>query len=118
MTRPGSATPDLFAPAPSYPDAPGFKARDTSRQAAAMARPSAATNRAMVLRAIEARGASTCEELAVWLRWDINSVRPRVTELSRLHKIHDSGLRRPSRTARRRSIVWTLGPAPQINGDR
>lgn len=91
---------DLFA----YPDAPGYKARETSRAAAEAAAPMAMSLRARVYEAIKAKP-DTPEGVAKRLREDILAVRPRFSELSARGLIEDSGTRGPSRGGRA-SIVW------------
>ena len=102
--------PDLFA-AP-YPSGPGHKGGDTSRGAAAGVAPGAKTLREMVLRGLKRRGPSTPEEMAVWLRVDLMSIRPRFSELSATGAIEDTGERRQSRCGKR-AKVWRATPALQ-----
>lgn len=96
---------DLFSYAESYPITPGWKARDTSRQAAE--RVPAALLRGKVLAEFERQKYLTADEAAQALGLSVLSIRPRVTELAHLHKIMDSGSRRPNASGRS-AIVWVL----------
>lgn len=94
---------DLFR----YPASPGAQARDTSRAAAAEIAPSAARIRERVLTAFERSTGMTTDECAGRLGLSIHTVRPRVTELSRLGKLRDSGSRRKNTLSGKSAIVWT-----------
>jgi hypothetical protein len=87
-----------------YPDAPGFKARDTSRAAAEGVAPKAGTLRARVLDAIRANP-GTPEEIAARLGEPVLNTRPRCAELSAKGLIEDSGQRGPAMGGRR-AIIW------------
>lgn len=100
MTTPST---DLFTYADRYPQVPGWKSRETSRQAAE--RIDASTLRAKVLECIKAHGPCTADEAAAHLRIDRLSVRPRCSELARLGKLHDSGERRLNASGKR-AIAW------------
>lgn len=89
---------------PRYPEAPGFKARETSRQAAEAIAPKAMSLRAMVFEEIKRRP-STPEEIAERLRQPVHNIRPRTSELSARCLIVDSGERREAMGGRR-AIVW------------
>jgi hypothetical protein len=92
---------DLFT---TYPDAPGWKARDTSREAAEAIAPVAGTLRERVL--IEVRRLpGTPEQIAHRMRVDLLSIRPRFSELARLGLIKDSGKRGDSRGGKH-AIIW------------
>lgn len=98
---------DLFA----YPHAPGAQKRDTSRAAADAMTPSAPQLRARALHAVEHSNGLTADEVAGRLGLSILSIRPRLTELSRLGKVRDSGVRRPNASGKR-AIVWAaVNPA-------
>src|SRR3546814_6391159 len=88
---------DLF----TYPNAPGAQNRDTSRAAADHVAERAPVLRARVLAVIERSNGLTADEAAGRLGVSILSVRPRVTELARLHKVRDSGQRRRKASGRR-----------------
>lgn len=106
---------DLFSnfaaapePEPSrYPDAPAFRATDTSREAAEELAPHLGRLQVLVLGAIEAAGERglTADETCDVLRLDRWTVQPRTSELRAKLKIRDSGQRRPNRSGKR-AIVW------------
>lgn len=102
-------TGDLFdyTPPPRYPDAPGFKNRDTSKEAADSMKPSAPRLRQMVLDKLRARGPSTPDEIADALDLSILSIRPRFTELHKTGQIVDTGDRRKN-TSGRNAKVWKV----------
>lgn len=97
---------DLFdwQPAAYYPASPGFKARDTSRAAAADIAPKAPTLRQQVLDVLKA-GDATADEVAARLRKCEFAIRPRLSELSAAGLIEDTPARRPSSNGKM-SIVW------------
>lgn len=80
---------------------------ETSRQAAALARPEAASRRGQALAFIVGRGShgATDHEIAEALGWQIPMTTPRRGELVRLGLVKDSGARRLS-PWNRPSIVW------------
>ena len=90
-----------------YPDRPGWKARDTSIQAAEDMTPRAVTLRDGARRAIEDAGrwGRTADEAATALGRTVLAIRPRVTELAALGLIRDSGLRRANASGKP-AIVW------------
>lgn len=90
----------------TYPDAPGFQARDTSKAAADAVAPHAKSLRARVYDAIREKP-DTPEGVAKRLRVDVMSVRPRCSELAERELIEDSGARGPSRGGKR-AIVWRV----------
>lgn len=96
--------PDLFTEAETYPQAPGFKRTDTSRQAAEDMKPNAATLRSKVLRAL-GNCPLTADECAAVLRQPVLSIRPRLSELRELGRIEDSGKRRRNASGKN-AIVW------------
>jgi predicted ArsR family transcriptional regulator len=107
---------DLFG----YPNSPGFKGRDTSADAAAEVAEKAPLLRARCLAVLERSNGLTADEVAGRLGASILSVRPRITELTRLNKVRDSGERRRNASGKR-AIVWAaIQPArlnkPQLNG--
>jgi predicted ArsR family transcriptional regulator len=88
-----------------YPSAPGFKDRDTSREAAEAIRPDAARLRAMCLRKLKDVGTATADEVAALLDLSVLSVRPRFTELLHAGEIRDTGERRKNGSGRS-AKVW------------
>jgi hypothetical protein len=99
---------DLFTYRDEYPNAPGFRARDTSYDAAEAIAPKANTLRASALLTIlHSNGGLTADEVAAQLNQSILAIRPRITELARLGAIKDSGLRRPNQSGRN-AIVWKV----------
>jgi hypothetical protein len=89
-----------------YPHTPGFKARDTSKDAAEAVGSRAVALRSAVLTQITA-SAATADEVANRLGESVLAIRPRVSELSRMGQITDSGLRRPNASGKS-AIVWTV----------
>jgi predicted ArsR family transcriptional regulator len=85
----------------------GYRARDTSFEAAQAISPSVATWTAKVLAALETHGDLTPDEAADKLRVSVLTVRPRFTELCEAGRIVDTGLRRPNAN-NRKTIVWRL----------
>lgn len=100
----------------TYPNEPGFKRTDTSREAAEAMKPTAATLRDKALRAIGAAGLNglTSEELAAVIGVERVSIQPRTSELRELEKIEDSGQRRRNGSGKR-AIVWIIA-RPKDNG--
>jgi predicted ArsR family transcriptional regulator len=87
-----------------YPASPGWKARTTSQAAAEAITPRAKTLREKVLESIRNCPASA-DEVAAKLGETVLATRPRLTELSALGLIADSGLR-STNVSGRKSIVW------------
>jgi hypothetical protein len=101
---------DLF----TYPEAPGFKARDTSRAAAEEAAGTAPILRARALAILERSNGLTADQVAARMGASILSIRPRITELSRLHKIRDCGERRLNASGKK-AIVWMAVQPARLN---
>lgn len=95
---------DLFAGLDAYPDAPGWKARDTSRAAAAGVAEKAKSLRERVLDAVCARP-GTPEQIAKRIGEPLMNVRPRLSELAAKGLVEDSGLRGPA-VGGRQAIIW------------
>jgi hypothetical protein len=93
---------DLF----DYPNQPGFKEYETAKAAAEAIAPNTPRLRAACLRVI-ARQPATPDEVAQQLGLSILSIRPRITELSKLKQIEDTGLRRPNNSGRM-AKVWRI----------
>lgn len=92
---------DLF----TYPNSPGHRNRDTSREAAeSLGNVTLIRNRAYQRIAALPR---TADEVATSLGMSVLSVRPRVTELYKLNLIEDSGDRRKNASGRK-AIVWRV----------
>lgn len=104
---------DLFA----YPHEPGAQDRDTSREAAEAMAPTAPQLRARALAVLERSNGLTADEVAGRLGLSILSIRPRVTELSRLGKVRDSGIRRHNASGKR-AIVWAPVFPAKLKGQR
>jgi predicted ArsR family transcriptional regulator len=85
----------------------GFKATDTSHEAAEEAQGRAPFWRLMVLQDLSLHGPSTADEIAARLQASILTIRPRVSELRNLHKIHDTGNRRANGNGKR-TAVWDI----------
>lgn len=96
---------NLFEYAETYPRVPGWKARETSRSAAE--RIPAQLLRGKVLAEFQRQKYMTADECSEALGIDKLSIRPRVTELSNLGKLMDSGFRRPNASGRN-AIVWQV----------
>jgi predicted ArsR family transcriptional regulator len=88
----------------TYPNRPGYRDTDTSKEAAGEIESRAITlrSRALVLLTGEAL---TADEVAGRLSESQFTIRPRVTELFKLGLIEDSGLRRRNASGRN-AIVW------------
>lgn len=104
---------DLFR----YPQTPCAQDRDTSRAAAEAIKPLAPGLRAKVLDVIERSNGLTADEAAGRLGLSILSVRPRLTELSRLGQVRDSGERRRNRSGTN-AIVWAAVNPSRLKGQR
>ena len=87
-----------------YPNEPGFKARQTSADAARGIKSAAATIRERVLEAVRAKP-GTPEEIAERIGEPVMNVRPRCSELAAKRLIEDSG-KRGEAMGGRRAIVW------------
>ncbi len=88
----------LFGPV--YPTGPVVQQPDTSRAAGETVAPTLRDRQRAVLVALDRRGdaGATADELCVDLGLTRNSVAPRLTELSHLGTVRDSGLRRKTPT--------------------
>lgn len=93
-------TENLFDYAERYPEAPGYKDPDTSKEAAESMKPSAGILRAKCLEALRS-GPATADEIAERLGLSVLSARPRFSELLREGKIEDTGERRVNASGRR-----------------
>jgi predicted ArsR family transcriptional regulator len=104
---------DLFA----YPHHPGAQDRDTSQAAAEGIAATAPRLRARALAVVERSNGLTADEIAGRLGLSILSIRPRLTELSRLGKVRDSGVRRKN-VSGRGAIVWAPVNPARLKGQR
>ena len=101
---------DLFEHAERYPNAPGYRRTDTSKEAAEKALPWNLTLRRQILLWMQASGLpTTADECAARFEIDKLAVRPRFTELKLEGLIEDTGIRRRNDSGRR-AIVWRLAP--------
>lgn len=80
--------PDLFGGV--YPDAPGYRDTDTSKDAAEAVRPKVSQLRDMVIEALKIRPMTTLE-IAHHHRQRYESLQPRTSELREKGLIEDSG---------------------------
>lgn len=104
---------DLFA----YPHQPGARDRKTSQEAAEAVAPRSKLLRARALDVLERSNGLTADEVAGRLGLSILSIRPRITELARLHKVRDTGDRRRNNSGRR-AIVWAAINPQRLKGNR
>jgi predicted ArsR family transcriptional regulator len=93
---------DLFG-GYGYPGSPGYKAPGPSQEAAEAMKDSARL-RAMALRVLQGESL-TADEVAARLRRSVLAIRPRVSELSAMGFIVDTGVRRKNSSGRR-ATVW------------
>lgn len=99
-----------------YPEAPGWKARDTSVAAAEHIRPTAANIQDQCLRAYKVSGPMTADECANILGMSVLTVRPRISQLSALNQLEDTGIRRKNDSGRN-AIVWRVAVGGQREQD-
>lgn len=88
----------------TYPQVPGWKGVETSRQAAVAVKNAAANLREAVFDQFRL-GSATADEIAERLETSILSVRPRVAELHKQGKLRDTGLRRKNQSGHN-AVVW------------
>lgn len=103
---------DYHAGVSRYPDAPGFKDRDTSQKAARAIEGDAKILRASVLRAYRDvwPAGLTADEAAAAVGRGILSIRPRVTELLRAGEIHETTVRRRNESGRAAKVYASKRP--------
>lgn len=87
-----------------YPQAPGWKKQDTSRQAAKAITGKAKTLRDAALAQFRS-GPHTADEVADLLGESVLAIRPRITEPARQGQIEDTYTRRQNQSGRA-AIVW------------
>ena len=88
----------------TYPNAPGAKVPGTSQQAAESMKPTAATLRIQCMLFIDIKP-MTADECAELMGASVLTIRPRISELNKLGKIIDTGIRRPNKSGRN-AVVW------------
>jgi hypothetical protein len=98
---------DLFDNLDRYPEAPGWKSRDTAEEAAAEVAPKAPRLRGLCLDTLRTAGNLTADECAARLGIDKLSIRPRFSELAATGDILDTGDRRLN-ASHKRAIVWCV----------
>ena len=89
-----------------YPDKPGFKAQETSREAAESMEPTASGLQRDCLLVL-LTDSMTADEVAERLNKSILAIRPRLSELLLKGLIKDSGSRRQNASGKY-AIVWRL----------
>lgn len=90
-----------------YPSTPGFKEDTTSREAAEAIASRTGQLQRLVLNHLALAGPSTADEIANMTGETQFSIRPRCTELLRMGKIKDCGLRRKNSSGRN-AKVWSV----------
>lgn len=103
---------NLFEFADRFPDFPGFRDTDTSKEAASAIAPKQGTLQARVLAFIRERGkhGAASFEIASGLCIKYKAIQPRTSELKADNFIEDSGLRRVDPDTQKRAIVWRVKP--------
>lgn len=96
-----------------YPEAPGFKKRDTCKAAAEGIASKAGSLRDRVLAEIKHYPGSP-EQIAQRLKEPLMNVRPRLSELSAKNLVRDSG-RRALAHGGRQAIVWEAVECPRTS---
>lgn len=92
-----------------YPLFPGAKRGGTSLAAAVSMAPLAHTLRGVALAHLRQRGPMTADEVAQVMGESVLAIRPRITELSKLDFIVETGQRRKNRSGKM-AIVWRAVP--------
>lgn len=91
-----------------YPNYPGYKVPGTSKQSAEKVSGRAPVIRMLILGALAEFGPMTADEVAVKLDKSLLSVRPRFSELRKMGKIVDAGIRRENLVSGHNATVWRL----------
>lgn len=91
-----------------YPHAPGWKERDTSREAAWTSAKKASAIRESVKAWFLAGKTGSGEECAAALGMKMHTVRSRCSELEAAGVLEDSGMRTNSETTGKSAIVWKI----------
>lgn len=97
---------DLFEYRDKYPNAPGFKRRQTSRQAAEDMAAKAPTLRDQCFSEL-CRGPKTADQVASILNKSILTIRPRISELVGLDCIRDTG-RTALNASGKQAVIWEI----------
>lgn len=96
---------DLMGDKPVYPDAPGFKERGGTSEAAAKAtEPRVGSLRAQALAEIT-RLPGTPDEIAARLNKSVLAIRPRITELIDMGLVRKSGKTRPNDSGHEAAVI-------------
>ena len=89
-----------------YPNSPGYKAQDTSKEAAETVKPNAGHVRYKILHELIGNP-MTADECAEALKLPILYIRPRFSELTKQGYIRDTGHRRANESGKS-AIVWEI----------
>jgi hypothetical protein len=87
----------------------GWKQRDTAEAAAKSVSPKAPILRDQVVATLKKYGPHIADDIAILLRRDKLSIRPRCSELASSGIIRDSGQRRKN-TSGKNAVVWEIVP--------
>lgn len=101
-----------------FPHHPGFKERGGTSQAAAiiMAETAPALRARCLALIAAAPDGLNAHEVADRLRWELCSVRARISELFAMGKVRKAG-RRPSPHGRASSVVWAAVPEAEVEAE-
>lgn len=102
-----------------FPHSPGFKERGGTSEAAAIVMAESAPalrSRCLRLIAAEPAGLTACE-VAARLKWELCSVRARVSELFALGQVRKSGRRQSLQSDRTQAVIWTATPADEVEAE-
>jgi predicted HTH transcriptional regulator len=97
---------DLFDYRERYPNAPGFKRRATSRQAAEDMKDKAPSLRDQCF-SVLCEGPHTADQVAEILGKSVLTIRPRLSELVRLGCIRDTGRTAPNASGKQ-AAIWEI----------
>lgn len=96
---------NLFDHADQYPQSPGCKKTDTSREAAEDIKPKAKYVRDKVLADLRTNGPAITERIAQRIGLPYSTVQPRTSELRAQELIEDTGWREKNASGKK-AIVW------------
>ena len=91
-----------------YPNSPGWRRTDTSREAAKATEGKAKTLQAACLEALRKCGPMTADEIATYLGEIILSIRPRLSELKELHAVSTTGARRKNKSGHGADVLEAI----------